>query len=129
MRGQSETVKVHLIPVCYELGEDIQEVADQLALTTKEVVQLHISEAYRCYAVGFCPGFPYLGYLPDRLSGISRRSAPRVRIAPGSVAITGRQTGIYPCWSGREAGRYWDVRPFASSTSKTHTFRLRRVTK
>ena len=48
------------------------------------------------FAVGFLPGFPYAGYLPDALSGLGRRAAPRVRVPAGSVAIAGRQTGVYP---------------------------------
>jgi inhibitor of KinA len=47
------------------------------------------------YAIGFCPGFPYLGYLPSALSGVPRLETPRVRLERGSVGLTGRQTGIY----------------------------------
>jgi len=88
--------KTHVIPVCYEFGEDLDEVAEATGLSTKEVARLHTSIPYKCYAVGFCPGFPYLGYLPEALASIPRRPSPRVRIHPGSVAIAGRQTGIYP---------------------------------
>ena len=45
--------------------------------------------------VGFSPGFPYLGMLPDELH-IPRKSRPALVVAPGSVGIAGRQTGIYP---------------------------------
>src|SRR5207253_10458487 len=47
------------------------------------------------YAIGFCPGFPYLGYLVPQLSGVPRLPAPRLRVEVGSVGLTGRQTGIY----------------------------------
>jgi len=87
---------LHEIPVSYERGEDLSVISDVLGLLAEDVVRLHTSQTYRCFAVGFCPGFPYLGYLPDALSGMPRRQSPRVRIEPGSVAITGRQTGIYP---------------------------------
>jgi len=87
---------MHEIPVCYELGEDLHNVADRLGLRTHDVIRLHTAEAYTCFAVGFCPGFAYLGNLPDGLNGIPRRPTPRVRVAPGSVAITGRQTAVYP---------------------------------
>src|SRR5207248_2091760 len=53
------------------------------------------SVEYVTYAIGFCPGFPYLGYLPERLCGVSRLESPRLRVEPGSVGLTGRQTGIY----------------------------------
>ncbi len=47
------------------------------------------------YAIGFCPGFPYLGYLAQALSGVPRLDQPRPKVDAGSVGITGRQTGIY----------------------------------
>src|SRR5205823_7967395 len=59
----------------------------------------HAGRDYDVFAVGFQPGFPYAGYLPDALSGLSRRDVPRVRVPAGSVAIAGRQTGVYPAES------------------------------
>jgi KipI family sensor histidine kinase inhibitor len=46
--------------------------------------------------LGFAPGFPYLLGLDPALH-VPRRAEPRVRVAAGSVAIGGAQTGIYPC--------------------------------
>jgi inhibitor of KinA len=56
---------------------------------------LHTEAEYTVYAIGFCPGFPYLGYLPATLSGVPRLPGPRLRVEAGSVGLTGRQTGIY----------------------------------
>jgi inhibitor of KinA len=84
------------IPCCYELGPDLEDVARQTRLAADEVIRLHTGTAYTVYAIGFCPGFPYLGYLPDPLCGLPRLPTPRVRVEPGSVGLTGRQTGIYP---------------------------------
>src|SRR5206468_7095395 len=50
---------------------------------------------YVVYAIGFCPGFPYLGYLPKELAGVPRLTSPRLTVEAGSVGLTGRQTGIY----------------------------------
>lgn len=86
----------HAVPVCYALGEDLTEVAATLGLTPDEVVIRHTLQPFRCHAVGFRPGFPYLGWLPVELEGIQRRPQPRVRVEAGSVAIADRQTGIYP---------------------------------
>ena len=86
----------HQIPVCYALGEDLVETAQRLQITSEQLAELHASTEYTCYAVGFCPGFGYLGHLPDPLNGVPRRSKPRTRVEPGSVGITGSQTGIYP---------------------------------
>src|SRR5204863_8697667 len=64
-------------------------------LPADEVVRLPSGATYTVYAIGFCPGFPYLGYLPAGLCGIPRLPAPRLRVEAGSVGLTGRQTGIY----------------------------------
>jgi inhibitor of KinA len=88
--------RTHKIPVCYEMGEDLEETAKTLGLTPAQLADCHSSIEYTCFAVGFCPGFGYLGYLPDAIQGIPRRTSPRTRVEPGSVGITGRQTGIYP---------------------------------
>jgi len=88
--------KVHVIPVCYELGPDLRAVGEQLGLPTDEVIHLHTATEYTVYAIGFVPGFPYMGYLPAELCGVPRLASPRVRVPPGSVGVTGRQTGIYP---------------------------------
>lgn len=84
-----------VIPCCYELGLDLERVAAATRLGVEEVVRLHASQVYTVYAIGFCPGFPYLGYLPDALSGVPRLASPRLRVEAGSVGLTGRQTGIY----------------------------------
>lgn len=86
----------HIVPVCYEFGEDLTEVTERMNLAAEKVVALHTGNVYRCYAVGFSPGFPYLGYLPEPLQGVPRRATPRREVPPGSVAIAGKQTGIYP---------------------------------
>ena len=83
------------VPVIYD-GPDLADVAQRLGLTEQHVVQAHTGQDYRVYAVGFLPGFPYAGYLPEKLSGLPRRESPRSRVPAGSVAIAGRQTGIYP---------------------------------
>jgi inhibitor of KinA len=85
----------HRIPCCYEFQLDLARVAEHAGLAAEEVVRLHAGAEYTVYAIGFCPGFPYLGYLPAPLCGVPRLETPRVRVEPGSVGLTGRQTGIY----------------------------------
>jgi inhibitor of KinA len=84
------------VPVCYELQLDLARVCTGTGLTADEVIRLHSATTYIVYAIGFVPGFPYLGYLPTELCGVGRLPSPRVRVEPGSVGLTGRQTGIYP---------------------------------
>ena len=84
------------LPCCYELQLDLDRVAEHTGLERDAVIALHTATEYTVYAIGFCPGFPYLGYLPPGLAGVPRLPAPRLRVAPGSVGLTGRQTGVYP---------------------------------
>jgi inhibitor of KinA len=85
-----------VVPVCYEMQLDLARVCESTGLSSEEVIRLHTAPVYTVYAVGFVPGFPYLGYLPKELCGVGRLPSPRVRVEPGSVGLTGRQTGIYP---------------------------------
>lgn len=84
------------IPICYELGEDLARVAEALKLSESDVVRLHSSVQYICFAIGFCPGFAYLGPLPEALQGIRRLPSPRIRTEPGSLGMAGNQTAVYP---------------------------------
>jgi inhibitor of KinA len=88
--------KAHVIPVCYEMGPDLARVAEFAGLKPETIIHRHVAASYIIYAIGFVPGFPYLGYLPESLSGVPRLDSPRLRVEPGSVGLTGRQTGIYP---------------------------------
>ncbi|NRF97534.1 5-oxoprolinase subunit PxpB [Paenibacillus dendritiformis] len=85
------------IPVCYggEFGPDLEEVAAHNRLTAGEVVRIHSSVEYLVYMIGFAPGFPYLGGMPERIAA-PRRSSPRLAIPAGSVGVGGTQTGVYP---------------------------------
>jgi inhibitor of KinA len=85
------------IPVCYggDLGPDLEDVAAQCHVPPDRVAEVHASVTYVVYFLGFVPGFAYLGELPEALA-TPRLPMPRRSVAPGSVAIAGRQTGIYP---------------------------------
>lgn len=84
------------VPVCFDSGEDLAASATELGMPPSRLVEYFFSVEYRCWAVGFCPGFPYLGYLPTEIRGLSRLPTPRARVPAGSVAITEDQAGIYP---------------------------------
>jgi inhibitor of KinA len=92
-RGSPRQVR---IPVCYEFAPDLPRVCEHTRLSADDVIRLHTATEFTVYAVGFVPGFPYMGYLPAELCGVGRLASPRVRVEPGSVAVTGRQTAIYP---------------------------------
>lgn len=84
------------IPVCYasEFAPDIDDVATAHRLTVEQVIVLHSEAEYTVRMIGFSPGFPYLAGLPAELA-TPRRATPRMKVPAGSVAIGGRQTGIY----------------------------------
>lgn len=88
---------LHTIPVLYggEWGPDLEDLATFADLTPAETIRLHTSIHYRVYMLGFSPGFPYLGLVPERLA-MPRLPTPRTKVPAGSVGIADRQTGIYP---------------------------------
>lgn len=90
----AEPGRLHRIPVVYD-GPDLEDVATRLKIPSERIVALHMQPIYRVFLVGFVPGWAYLGPLPDELE-LARRPVPRTQVPPGSVAIAGRQTGIYP---------------------------------
>ena len=92
----SPTGLLHQIPVCYERQQDLGRICEHTGLSSDQVIDLHQAAEYQVDAIGFVPGFPYLGYLPEALCGVGRLASPRLRVEPGSVGLTGRQTGIYP---------------------------------
>lgn len=88
--------RLHLIPCSYGLGPDLEAAATALRLSPDDLIRRHAAQAYRIFAIGFSPGFPYLGYLPEPLCGLTRLASPRKRVEPGSVAIVGNQCCVYP---------------------------------
>lgn len=90
-REASDLVEV---PVTYD-GEDLDEVGQLLRCDAEEVVRRHAAEDWTVAFCGFAPGF---GYLAGASGGwdIPRRSSPRTTVPPGSVALAGEFSGIYP---------------------------------
>ncbi|MBF6596264.1 MAG: 5-oxoprolinase subunit PxpB [Thermaceae bacterium] len=82
------------IPVVYD-GEDLPEIARRTGLSTAQVIERHAAPTYRVFAVGFTPGFPFMGAVEPTLR-LARRAVPRTRVPAHSVAMANQQTGIYP---------------------------------
>ena len=93
----SSHARVIEIPTRYggEFGPDLEFVARHNHLSVAEVIQLHTSRPFRVFMLGFTPGFPYVGPLPESIAA-PRLETPRAKVPAGSVGIAGRQTGIYP---------------------------------
>ncbi|WP_281543071.1 5-oxoprolinase subunit PxpB [Maribacter aestuarii] len=94
------------LPVSYdkEFGIDLKEISEKLNKSVEEIIALHTGEIYTVYGIGFLPGFMYLGGLNEALE-LPRKASPRLKVAPGSVAIAGKQTGIYP----QESPGGWNI--------------------
>lgn len=103
-----------VIPVVYD-GEDLAGVAAETGLSVAALIARHTAGAYVSAFCGFAPGFAYLTGA-DPVLHVPRRSSPRTRIPPGSVAIAGEYSAIYPSASpggwrllGRTEMPVWDV--------------------
>lgn len=85
------------IPVVYggAFGADLEGVATSHQISPEDVIRLHCSKPYLIYMIGFMPGYPYMGELPEALV-TPRLKTPRLSVPAGSVAIALNQTGIYP---------------------------------
>jgi KipI family sensor histidine kinase inhibitor len=85
------------IPVCFggEFGEDLEDVAKHAGLSTEQVIEQMLAATFKVYLLGFMPGFPFMGGLPEALS-IPRLSTPRQKVPARTVAIAGVMGAIYP---------------------------------
>jgi KipI family sensor histidine kinase inhibitor len=88
------------IPVYYhpQSGADLEALARRCGLDWEEVVAIHSAGEYRVYAIGFAPGFAYLGDVDERIAA-PRLATPRTAVPRGAVAIADRQTAVYPARS------------------------------
>lgn len=85
------------LPVCYDpaFAPDLTATAESLNLSAEELITIHSGKTYKVFMIGFTPGFPYMGTVDERIF-TQRKTQPRLKVEPGSVAIAGNQTGIYP---------------------------------
>ena len=92
--------KLVTLPVYYseESGPDLSVIAERANISIDEVIDIHLQLEYRVYAIGFAPGFAYLGEVDERIAA-PRLSTPRQKVPRGAVAIADRQTAVYPAQS------------------------------
>ncbi|WBU56094.1 urea amidolyase family protein [Paracoccus sediminicola] len=91
------------IPVRYD-GQDLDDVASLTGLSRDEVIARHTGTNWRAAFAGFAPGFCYLSG-GDRALEVPRRSSPRTAIPPGSVALAGLFSAVYP----KESPGGWQI--------------------
>jgi 5-oxoprolinase (ATP-hydrolysing) subunit B len=90
----------HEVPVWYDpsVGPELARVAQQAGIAEEDVVKRHCSRDYHVFALGFAPGYGFMGLVDEALA-TPRLKTPRRRVAAGSVGIAERQTAIYPLLS------------------------------
>jgi len=100
LRDKGELIE---IPVTYH-GEDLEEAASLLDCDTEELVRRHTAAEWTVAFCGFIPGFGYLTSTAWTCE-VPRRSSPRKKVPPGSVALAGGYSGVYP----RESPGGWQL--------------------
>jgi KipI family sensor histidine kinase inhibitor len=78
-----------------EVALDLENISIKTLLSIDEIISIHSSKLYDVYAIGFLPGFAYLGSVDKKIS-MPRLSSPRKVIPKGSLAVADTQTAIYP---------------------------------
>ncbi len=95
---KEQASRLVVLPVYYHKAWDLEAVAKRAGLSPTQLIDLHQSVDYRVYAIGFAPGFAYLGELDQRLA-TPRLVSPRPKVPQGAVGIADRQTAVYPAES------------------------------
>lgn len=87
----------HVLPVWYDLsvGPELTLLSRRSGLPVDEVIRRHSQREYQVFALGFAPGFAFMGLVEEALAA-PRIKTPRKRVAAGSVGIAERQTAAYP---------------------------------
>ncbi|WP_455824450.1 5-oxoprolinase subunit B family protein [Pseudomonas graminis] len=87
----------HVLPVWYDLsvGPELTLLSQRSGLSIDDVIRRHSAHEYQVFALGFAPGFAFMG-LVDEILATPRLNTPRKRVAAGSVGIAERQTAAYP---------------------------------
>ncbi|MDO6718749.1 5-oxoprolinase subunit PxpB [Psychrosphaera sp. 1_MG-2023] len=98
--AQNKAANVVELPVYYgdEVALDLERIALHHNLSKEQVIDIHCEQLYRVFAIGFAPGFGYLGEVDSRIA-MPRLETPRMTVPKGAVAIADRQTAIYPAVS------------------------------
>ena len=89
-----DSAEVIELPICYEMGIDLDRISNHASMKKEEVIAIHLNGLYRSLFIGFTPGFIYADGLDPKLE-CPRLESPRRRILHGSIGIAGTQTGIY----------------------------------
>lgn len=95
--GKNDKARTFSLPLCWEgdFATDLTHVADFAKMSPEEVISVITQTDYFIYMLGFAPGMPYMGDLPEALN-IPRKKVPVKRVEKGSVMVATGLTVIYP---------------------------------
>lgn len=95
-----------VLPVYYDesVGLDLADMAKDKRMSTQDIIDIHSQQEYFVYAIGFAPGFPYMGEVDESIA-TPRLANPRAKVPKGSVGIADRQTAVYP----RQSPGGWNI--------------------
>ncbi|MCH8550727.1 MAG: 5-oxoprolinase subunit PxpB [Natronospirillum sp.] len=104
--SDAPTGRTVTIPVWYDpsVGFDLEALAERNSLSVEDVIHYHTGKPYQVFAIGFNPGFAFLGRVDRRIAS-PRHKSPRDAVPPGSVGIADVQTAIYP----RQSPGGWQI--------------------
>lgn len=85
------------LPVCFddEYAPDLADLAAAKGLAREAVVARLTAAQFQVYMIGFMPGFPYMGGLPEALQ-MPRLASPRKAVPARSLAVAGEMCAVYP---------------------------------
>ncbi|MEY8263209.1 MAG: carboxyltransferase domain-containing protein, partial [Bermanella sp.] len=69
VQGMQTPSRLITLPVYYgaQAAPDLARLAENAGLSCQQVIDLHSAMEYRVYAIGFAPGFAYLGEVDARI--------------------------------------------------------------
>lgn len=85
-------------------GPQLEETADLAGMTPEQVVELIAATPLRVLTIGFSPGLPYLGELPEAFD-IPRKTALNPHVPKGGLGLAIRQMVLFPV--GTQTGWRW----------------------
>ena len=76
-------------------GPDLDAVAAELGCSAQAAVDDLTAQDLRVMAIGFAPGLPYMGILPDRWD-IPRKAGLTPKVPAGGIVVAVRQVILFP---------------------------------
>lgn len=93
----NESISIHQLGAFYDhpIDNDLMRIADHHCISKEQVVAFHCAVEYQVFAIGFAPGFAFLGEVDPKIA-MPRLATPRLKVPKGAIAIADMQTAVYP---------------------------------